>query len=200
MKLLIVRHAQSQANATGKYSAADADSLSSQGKAQALSLVNSLRAWSFDKIIVSSFSRAQETITPYLEATHQQAEIWPEISEGCWHATREAPSESWKSKPAILPDAVAHLFSYRNGEAISPIPHLESFGEGVLRVHTALGFLQKMADESIENVLMVTHGHVIREILNLMLGTSRPVQFTQVNCGMTLMFFDGVWNMEFCNR
>lgn len=200
MKLLIVRHAQSQGNASGKYSAADADSLSSKGKEQAVSLAECLRPWCFDKIVVSSFARAQETITPYLIATEQQAEIWPEIAEGCWHAVREEPSASWESKPATLSDAVSHLFSYRNGEAISPIPHKETFGEGLRRVHTAFERVQEMAGVPTETVLMVTHGHFIRELLNLMLGTVRSVEFTQVNCGMTSLFFNGVWNMEYCNR
>lgn len=200
MKLLIVRHAQSQGNATGKYSALDADSLSAQGKEQAVSLVESLKTWDFEKILVSPFERALQTVAPYLEATDQRAEIWPEIAEGCWHGKREEPSETWKPKPATLPDAVAHLFSFRDGEAISPIPHAESFGEGILRIQTAFNMLQKMADTSTGNVLMVTHGYLILEMINLMLGTCKPVQFKHVNCGMTSMFFDGVWNMEYCNR
>lgn len=158
MKLLIVRHAESQGNASGNYSTADADSLSREGNAQALSLVDSLLPWTFDKLLVSPFDRTIETISPYLQMTRQRAEIWPEIAEACWQAEREEPSASWNAQPAVLPDPLAHLFAYRNDEPSKPA-YPESFGEGLRRVHDAVEQIQKMADRSITSALMVSHGH-----------------------------------------
>lgn len=199
MNLLMVRHAESQGNASGNYSTAVADSLSAQGEAQALCLADALSSWTFDRIMVSPRQRAMETITPYLAATHQRAEIWPEIAEACWHDEREAPSDGWNPQPTMLPpSAVAH-FSYRNDRVMMPA-HPESFGEGLRRVHATLCLLHALADQADGLFLMVTHGHFIRELLNLMLGTRTPVRFPQVNCGLTLMSFDGAWSMEFCNR
>jgi broad specificity phosphatase PhoE len=199
MNLLIVRHAESMGNATGHYSAEAADSLSPHGEEQASSLVASLKAWNFDKIIVSSLQRALQTVAPYLAATNQRAEIWPEIAEACWHDDREELSDSWNSKPDVLPDSVPSVFDYRDDEAITPA-HPESFGQGLRRVHEAMERIREMADQSDEFVLMVTHGHVIRELINLMLDTRDTVQFPHDNCGMTLMSFDGAWKMDFCNR
>lgn len=199
MNLLIVRHAQSKGNASGDYSVATHDSLSCQGQQQASSLAVCLRPWAFDQIIVSPLQRAIETITPYLVATNQRAEIWPEIAEACWHEQREEPSDFWNTQPAPLPSATSNLFTYLNNEAIMPTPH-ESFGDGLRRIYTTAGRIQELASQPNLSVLMVTHGFVILELLNLMLDTRKIVRFAHDNCGMTLLTFDGAWTMEFCNR
>jgi broad specificity phosphatase PhoE len=143
MKLLFVRHAESMGNASGEYSTAEADSLSPQGEGQAQALATCLSSWRFDKIIVSPRQRALETITPYLAGTDQQAEIWPEIAEACWHDEREAPSACWHPQPAELPDA--ECFRYRDNEAIKPA-FPESFGEGLCRVHATMDRLRDDVD------------------------------------------------------
>ncbi len=85
MKLTLIRHAQSMGNSTGNYSLLESDSLSEIGRQQAVDLSRALEGEPFDKIIVSPLIRALETLAPYLEATGQQAEIWPEIAEMRWH-------------------------------------------------------------------------------------------------------------------
>lgn len=162
-------------------------------------LVDSLRSWRITKTVVSPLKRAQDTISPYLMATGRQAEIWPEIAEACWQDEREEPSHGWRSEPAAVSAAIPHLFAYRNGMAVRPA-HPESFGEGLSRVHATADRLKDMARESNDFVLMVTHGHFIREIVNRMLHIHMPARFPHDNCGMTLMSFDGAWTMEFCNR
>jgi broad specificity phosphatase PhoE len=47
---------------------------------------------------------------------------------------------------------------------------------------------------------MVTHGHFIRELINLLLHTRNIVRFPHGNCAITLLSFDGAWMMDFCNR
>ena len=199
MKLLIVRHAESQGNASGNYATAQADSLSDRGREQAASLIDNLGAWSFDKIIVSPLQRARQTISPYLAATHRQAEVWPEISEACWHEGQEAAAESWSKRPAPLPASESHLFVYRDGEAVRPgFP--ESFGMGLYRVRCSLELMQNRLARTTQAVLMVTHGHFIRELLNLMLKPSEPAEFPHDNCGMTLVSFNRNWTLESCNH
>lgn len=199
MNLLIVRHAESKGNASGNYSVATHDSLSAQGEKQASFLAACLGARRFDKILVSPLQRALETVSPYLVATSQRAEIWPEMAEACWQEHREAPSECWKAQPASLPAAVAHLFDYWNDQAVMPaLP--ESFGEGLRRVHVTRDRLQEMAAASDCSVLMITHGHFINELLNLILDIRNPVGFPHDNCGMTMLTYDRVWTVRFCNR
>jgi broad specificity phosphatase PhoE len=199
MKVLFVRHAESMGNATGEYSSAQADSLSPRGEKQAIALATSLRAWQFDEIIVSPLQRAWQTIAPYLSATGKQGEIWPELAEACWHEEREPAASSWAAQPASLPESVASLFRYRDNMPIRPA-HPESFGTGLARVHRALERLEQMAARSDQTVLMVTHGHFIREILNLMLKTQTIAEFHHDNVGLTLMYREAGWSMDFCNR
>ncbi|MCJ8328384.1 MAG: histidine phosphatase family protein [Lentisphaeria bacterium] len=199
MNLLIVRHAESKGNATGNYSALDQDSLSDLGQTQAPALAASLQKMEFDKIIVSPLQRTLETLSPYLELTNQHAEIWPEIAEACAHKVREEASDSWETQTAELPDTVASpLFSYRNYYAIKPA-RIHTFGEALRRVYDALELLQELSRAN-ESVLMLTHGHFIRELINLMLDTPKTIAYPHDNCGMTLMKFDGTWSMDFCNR
>ena len=58
-------------------------------------LADVLSGWSFDRIITSPLQRALQTIAPYLAATQQRAEIWPEIAEACWQDEREALADDW---------------------------------------------------------------------------------------------------------
>ncbi len=200
MKLILVRHAESMGNATGEYATAIADSLSPRGHDQARSLIDTLLAWQFDKILCSPLERTRDTIKPYLEATGQRAELWPEIAEACWHETREEAASDWRPQPASpLPDTYQAHFYYRDEHAVQHT-HPETFGEGLCRVYSAVGMLRDMSRKTEGAVLMVTHGHFIREVLNLLLDTRRINPFHHANCGMTLLHDDTVWAMAFCNR
>ncbi len=200
MRLMLIRHAESMGNATGEYSTAIADSLSPRGHEQAHTLADSLQAWNFAKIICSPLERTRDTIKPYLEATGQRAELWPEIAEACWHDVREEPAVRWRPQPAPpLPKAYAELFYYRADHAVRHTEP-ETFGEGLCRVHTAVDMLREMSRNTDGTVLMIIHGHFIREVLNLLLDTRSMNPFHHVNCGMTLLEYQGVWAMEFCNR
>ncbi|MDF3131023.1 histidine phosphatase family protein [Kiritimatiellaeota bacterium B1221] len=199
MKLLLVRHAQSEGNATGNYSVATHDSLSALGKQQARSLSECLQKLHFDKVIVSPLQRALETLAPYLEASHQRAEIWPEIAEGCWQPPAKEPRDSWRTQPASLPTSMNDLFYFRDGKEIKPVD--KTFEEGVLRAQSTHRLLGELALNYPEGqFLMLTHGHFLRELINGLLDTRSIVSFAHDNCGMTLFSFDGVWNMDFCNR
>jgi len=199
MKLYIIRHAESQGNATGEYGTEVSDSLSLQGEKQAEALTEELKALGFDKIIVSPRLRTMQTIAPYLKKTEQKGEIWPELAEACWHEEREEPAEKWNPIPEKLSHDDEKIFTFRNNESVIPAT-LETFGEGLCRVLEAFKRIQKMAEESDESILMVTHGHFIREFMNLILDTRKTVDFHKDNCGMTLFTFDGEWTMQFCNR
>ncbi len=198
MKLLIVRHAQSNGNASRDYSVATHDSLSSDGEEQAGSLAKILTAFTFDKVVVSPLQRAMETLVPYLSATRQKAEIWPEIAEGCWQKEREGPSGSWTSQPDRLSSRFSPHFTFRNNVAIRPSDQ-ETFGEGLCRVHETSGLLLEEANKKTGSLLMVAHGNFNRELLNHLLMTSEPLEFHHDNCGMTSLDFDGEWHLNFLN-
>ncbi len=198
MNVLLVRHAESQGNANGDYSVLSHDSLSPNGLAQAKALSRCLQLWSFEAIFVSPLQRAMETLVPYLEATKQRAEIWPELAEACWQSPEEPPSAAWNPQPASVPLDIARYFTYRDNKAVKP-SESEAFGQGLGRVHATRERIQALAD-SPHTFLVVTHGHFLREFLNLLLETPSPVEFPHENCGMTMLTYAQGWQMEFCNR
>jgi broad specificity phosphatase PhoE len=199
MKLLIVRHGESNGNATGDYSTETHDRLSPRGREQAVRLAKRLADFEFDKIIVSPLQRALETVLPYLKATGRRAEVWPEVAECCWQEEREEPSDSWRSQPATVPEEIADHVTFRNHPPARP-HEAETFGEGLRRVHDTWRLFGELADGSDPSILMVTHGYFIRESLNLILNTQEIEAFDHGNCGLTSLTFSEAWTMDFCNR
>lgn len=57
------------------------NAFSPKGEAQAQATATNLQAYRFDFIAVSPKWRTRHTILPYLQATGQKAEIWPELGE-----------------------------------------------------------------------------------------------------------------------
>ena len=115
MKLLLIRHAESNGNAAGgDYSVDNADALSPRGLAQADTLATCLESWTIDKVIVSPQQRALQTIAPYLAKTDRTGEVWPEMAEACWQEEREPPAESWDSQPTCLPHDIPRHFTWRD--------------------------------------------------------------------------------------
>ncbi len=199
MNLVLLRHAESKGNADGNYSTVHHDSLSALGREQATGIVDCLREFDFDEVVVSPLQRALETVAPYLDATGKRAEIWPEIAEACWQEEVEPPSESWDTQPVSVPDEIAGLFHFRNGEAVKPAAP-GSFAEGMCRAKITYERILEMTSTPVRSVLMVTHGHFVRELMNLILDTRKRARFSQVNCALTSLTFDGVWQVQFCNR
>jgi broad specificity phosphatase PhoE len=194
----MIRHAQSQGNASGNYSTDQADSLSVLGLQQAEELARSLASHTFDHIITSPLRRTLQTIAPYVMSTQQKAEIWPELAEACWHDEREPMDTNWHTRPARIPQELANLFYFRDGNQIQPgFP--ESFATGLFRVHLAQKRLERLS-ATYDTVLMVAHGHLIREMLNMMLQISPIQMFPHDNCGMTSISYSGRWKLDFVNR
>ncbi len=92
-RLVFVRHGQTFSNAGGTPSTSDGDihSLNELGQQQAEALVKDLKPYSFTAIAVSPMDRAIATLIPYLRASAQRAEVWPELAECCYQKEREAP-------------------------------------------------------------------------------------------------------------
>lgn len=200
MKVLLIRHAESNGNAaSGDYSVDNADALSPKGLKQADELAVHLQTLDIDEVIVSPAQRAQQTIAPYLAASRRTAEVWPELAEACWQDEREPMADSWESQPCALPPDIAHLFTWRDGQAIRP-GYPESFATDLRRVYDTVELIEKTFGQTEQTILLAAHAHFIREVLNRMLKLPELEPFPHDNCGMTLMTFTGEWKMEFCNR
>ena len=198
MHLLLVRHAESMGNATGDYSVATHDSLSPRGREQAQELAAHLRTQAIDAVLVSPLSRARQTILPYLEATGRTAEVWPELAEGCWQEPSADVADAWPRAPMSLPPGQRRFLAFRAGEAVRPAG-TETFAQGLFRVRAALALLMSRFAAPPVTVLVLTHGHFLREFLRLALGAA-GVRFPHDNCGMTSLTFAGAWMVRYVNR
>lgn len=198
MSFIFVRHAQSQGNATGDYSTDTHDSLSELGIRQAESLARRLTPMRFTRVIVSPLTRAMQTIRPYLLATGQQAEIWPELAEGCWQEPIYTEVTEFPVEPFELTPDLAPCFRFRDGKSVRPCGH-ESYAHGVYRGRLVLDRLVR--DHAQDEVLVVTHGHLLREMLNLVVKSRESVFFDHENCGMTRLIRQGNgWLIDYTNR
>jgi broad specificity phosphatase PhoE len=200
MKVLLIRHAESNGNAAnGDYSIDNADALSPRGLKQAEALASCLESWEIGSVIVSPAQRAQQTIVPYLAATGRTAEVWPELPEACWQDEREPMADAWESQPCTLPPDIAQYFTWRDGRAIRPA-NSETFATDLRRVHDALERVEKSFGQTGQTILLAAHAYFIREMMNAMLKLPEHEPFEHDNTGMTLMTFEEEWKMEFCNR
>jgi len=196
LKVLLIRHAESYGNATGEYGTAQSDSLSEKGLEQAGSLSMSSIISSCDRIAVSPLLRTLQTISPFLQKNSRVGEVWPEMAEACWHDEREEPTETWAFRDARIPESMLPYFNFRNGEARQP-DHPETFGMGLQRVRLVLLRLEIEEIKKEGKILLVTHGHFIRELLNLMLKPEAFQEYHQENCAITqLSYVEGVWELE----
>jgi len=82
-RIVFVRHGETEANATGRYSSRTIDTFSERGAREVAALTARLDAMRFDAIVVSPSPRALKTIAPYLRKHGLKAEIWPELYECC---------------------------------------------------------------------------------------------------------------------
>lgn len=82
--ITFVRHAETVANATGKYNSKTLNALSEKGLKQSNEVVSKLlKLGKFDAILCSPSERVLKTFAPYLKASKQIATIWPLLYECC---------------------------------------------------------------------------------------------------------------------
>lgn len=140
LKVYYLRHAESGANAEYHWKkvpkeqwpdyVGNADTFSPKGEEQAQEVVGKLKGHSFDFIAVSPLWRTRNTLLPYLRATGQKAEIWPELAEfkvvfedilrGHGEAAKDRPPSAdlfTGGEEIVLPEEEKEFFSLRPGAA-----------------------------------------------------------------------------------
>lgn len=137
--ITFVRHAETLANASGKYTSKNLNSFSDKGKAQVESLTKILTAEPrFNRILVSPSPRALRTIAPYLRATHQRATVWPLLYECCTgHRPKGAHATAFKFGPKItIPTDLKGLFVVEPGH--DRFPDAPNYNAGLAQVKACL--------------------------------------------------------------
>ena len=183
MKLLLVRHGETDWNLARRYQGQSAVPLNQKGIQQAEQLARRLSGEKIDAIYSSDSPRALETATQVLNLQEQAPALqkdarWQEICFGAWDGlTYEEVEAKWKSEVA--------------GWYADPVNSSPPGGETILqmskRVQSALNDLKSKHKE--ETVLIVTHGGVIQLLLCMLLGVelNRYWQFRVAQASLTVI-------------
>lgn len=174
LDIYFVRHAETQANATGEHNSANSNLFSEQGDEQVCALTGKLKKMHFDAILVSPAERAFNTVLPYLKESGQKGEIWPEITECCWQKERGNLSQG-----QLITSSTVHLseeqqphFTFRDANAQRKYAN-NSYADGVAQVRQAKQLLKQHYFGSGKTILIVAHYHSGQVLLAELLGISR---------------------------
>lgn len=164
MIIRIIRHAETSANHAGKLSCDDNELLNENGQRQAKALSGYLSQHTFSQILVSSLPRAKQTIQPYLDSGSFECTSLPELVEGCYNLDHAAPiNERWELG-------------------------LDPLGDFRGRVKAFVDRTQALTGDG--EILVVTHGHFIREFLNMLADSHSYLRWPIGNCAETALDVD----------
>ena len=142
---------------------------------EALTLSNNLRKIKRPGLAISSpAKRCVDFMESYAQADFQKLQIWPEFQERSFGAWDGLTYEAIQAQdPQGLESYLQHPFSFR-------IPQAESYVDFEQRVQSAWDKLLVVTDSleaSVEQVVIMTHGGVIRVLLKQLLGLSNEALF-----------------------
>lgn len=175
-EIVFVRHAETVANATGRYNTKTLNSFSQLGEKQVSKLTQRLKQMHFDAIVVSPSDRALKTLAPYLSQTRQTATIWPELYEVCHQvgAARQKPALPQVRFGSKIdpPSWLAPYYRLRNGgDRYIDAP---TYNDGMRQIALAYKLAMKDYSNSGKTILMVGHGLQGSRMLEMLEG-KKPV-------------------------
>lgn len=141
--VLLVRHAESQANALGRFAFRSWDpGLTPRGWEQARQLAGQLAGVPIARLVSSPLRRARETLQPLAEARRLPIEDWPEFAEldmGRWDglvrreiAEREPEAwRAWRQDPEANPPPAGERISGVGARVMQGLDRLRP-GEGLV--------------------------------------------------------------------
>ena len=142
----------------------DQNQFTPKGTVQAAALATNLLPFHFDLIAVSPLWRTRNTILPYLRATGQKAEIWPELVETAFvgelsaDALARADRGFLTGKEAIaLTEEEKAIFRFRAGGPDKLIQATNPVQAGVLAQCTEQLLRERIGTNDL-TVLLVGHG------------------------------------------
>ena len=181
MKLHLIRHARTAANSKGLLACDPEEPLNSNGTQQAELLAKYLKKLSFDEIWCSPLLRARQTLEPFTECTQVQPQYLSLLCEGQLNLDSSAPILD----PELLSE--------------SGLP-VDSESVGCFRGRVAAFLSQIRALDAEKTLLCLTHGHFIRETLNILLSATNYTRFPIGNCSDTLVELGKDQIIHYVNR
>ncbi len=146
------------------------NAFSPKGEAQVTALATKLQNYTFDLIAVSPKWRTRNTIQPYLEATGQKAEIWPELAET--GNTDVLPTEGgisptiWAGKQSIkLATNEVAFFQFRAEPPGLRELMVSNRVEAVACAERVESLLRERFGKKPARVLLVGHGNASRTLV-----------------------------------
>lgn len=197
LKIFYIRHAEGGHQVVDQFRAipksewpayaGNGDLLTPHGEQQAESLAKELRLYHFDFIAVSPYLRCQRTILPYLLATGQKAEIWPELEEisgigmGLPAASLPPPSDYlYRGQPIAIAPEAAGAFTLRPGA-----PNWLDFGKDEAQIgansreaiRQTIRLLLKRFGGQDKSVLLVGHTEAGKYLLRALVDDDTLLQY-----------------------
>ncbi|GIM28178.1 alpha-ribazole phosphatase [Clostridium polyendosporum] len=175
MKLILIRHGETEGNARGIYQGSLDLSLNRQGETQCLEIKEKLREFNIDKVFSSPLKRAVESAEVIFKLDIDEdknlirkknyppiikIEEFKEINFGLWEGKcyKQISSEFKDHYESFLSDYKAFVF-----------PQGESFKEFYSRVASGLQDIRDVCKDE-ETVAIVAHGGTLKVILCELLG------------------------------
>ncbi|MGV3618315.1 MAG: histidine phosphatase family protein [Fimbriimonas sp.] len=168
-----VRHGETVANATGRYSSRTLNVLSEKGNKQVAALTERLvKEPRWDVIYVSPSPRALRTIAPYLARTGQRATVMPLLYECCTERPRQREAASFSyGAPIEVPKDVARYFVVPKG-ARYPAPR--NYGEGLAQVTASVAEFKRLGAG--KRIMLVGHSAHGGQFLKRLTGKAYHVK------------------------
>ena len=159
--LILARHGETTWNKNGKIQGAtDTSTLTKVGKEQATLLAEKLKSFSVEKIYCSELKRAKQTAAIISKALKKRVSYSLELNERSFGEFEGGDVKEVFSKLAAMDDKSRYLFVPKGGESLAQFEK---------RVYAQF---EKIVEENEGKiVLVVTHGGVIRSMINLFKDT-----------------------------
>jgi broad specificity phosphatase PhoE len=183
MEIILIRHGEVEANLSEGLESGLEDELTPKGFLQALSMANALLPAEIGAILCSPLPRAVQTVEPFSKKAKLDIELVPGLAEG--HLMLEDHIEPQ------APEYYVH-------ESIGQLPlESESHGQFFMRIKQSLDLIQQ---QDAKRVLVVSHGHAIREMINQLLELPKRVRFPHGNCHATSITLSVTKMVNYINR
>lgn len=181
-RLMLARHAQVDPQYAGRFLGSTDVPLSNLGLRQSAVLARALRQHPFDSLSVSPLRRAEQTAEPFSCDRHVDPDL-REIDFGLW--------EGRSFEEILSAGENESIDRWRRFDREFSFPDGESLGGFVARIARVA---DRLASNPAEQILVITHGGVIRatichllglDVKNYLLFDVRPASIT------TIDLFDG---------
>jgi broad specificity phosphatase PhoE len=174
LEIYFVRHAETLANVSGVHTMKTNTTFTQRGEEQIKKLTSQLKGHQFDAILVSSLPRALNTVLPYLRASSQTGEVWPELAECCWQSPQSSPTkgELVATAPITLSEEQLRYFTFRDSASQSDYRN-GSYSDGVAQVIHGVQLLKQRYFGTNQTILIVAHYHSGQVLISELLGVPR---------------------------